>query len=224
MRVLAIILISIFAASACSSVTIDKDDVGLYQKCKVFKPLILPKMVSDANPRITKAFRKAIARWEMAVPVEFNVFDGMMGPRGSISVVMGGDNPFTMSFGGFILGYFSPGTQVLFFNHAMEEDVEHFSDDALYHTCLHELGHVLGLPHFIGKTDLEEGGVHDIVLPTKDEARKSIMYPYPADDVQRDLTPIEILMARHFLIHDLNFTSSMGNCNYGRKENQTGPF
>jgi hypothetical protein len=167
---------------------------------------------------------KAIDRWELSAPVDFKIIDEMYGPRGSISVNFGTYiSPFDPT-GLNILGFYNPEIHLLFFNEHMETDKENFSDDALYKTCLHELGHVLGLPHIVGKLDengketFDFGGGFDIVLPTKAEAKKCIMYPVSSDKEQTDLTEIEILWVRHALMHDLNLTSLLGTCNYEKDD------
>lgn len=215
-----ILLLLLIVLGACSNVSLNTDDLNLYCNSRIFKPLILPKEVSDKFPRITKQFNRAIRRWEMATPVELHVYDDFSGPRGSISVFFG--NYMNMlSVSNNILGFYSPNTKMLFFTDDMENE-ETYSDDAIYKTCLHELGHVLGLPHIIGKIDdngdfsYESGSGFDIVLPSKEDAEKCIMYPIAHDEDQTDLSPVEILWARHALMHDINLTSFLENCTYGK--------
>jgi hypothetical protein len=226
MRILAMLLVCL-AAVACSATLLTPDDMELYCHSRVFKPLILPKEIAEKHPRITKQLHKAMQRWELSAPVDFKIFEGQMGPRGSISVVFNpAVNPFIMMMPG-ILGLYNADAHYLFFNEEMEHNEKEFSDDSIYKTCLHELGHVLGLPHIVGKLD-EKGnpsfdfaGSFDIVLPTDEEARKCIMYPIASDKDQTDLSPVEILWVRHALMHDLNLTTFLGLCMYG-KENGVG--
>lgn len=223
MRILALLLAS-FILVACSTTLLTSDDLELYCHSRILKPLILPKEVADAYPRIFKQFMRAIDRWELSAPVDFKVIDDVYGPRGSISVGFGTYRSIFDPTGKNMLGFFDPEERILFFNERMENDTENFSDDSIYKTCLHELGHVLGLPHIVGKIDddgnttFESGGAFDIVLPTKAEAKKCIMYPISSDKDQEDLTEIEILWVRHALMHDLNLTTFLGACNYEKDE------
>jgi hypothetical protein len=223
MRILALLLVSLIAV-ACSVTLLTPDDLELYCHSRILKPLILPKAIAEAHPRMFKQFMRAIDRWELSAPVDFKIIDEMYGPRGSISVGFGTCVSIFDPTGMNILGFFNPEQHILFFNERMESDAANFSDDSIYKTCLHELGHVLGLPHIVGKLDddgnetFEAGGAFDIVLPTKAEAKKCIMYPVSNDKDQEDLTEIEILWVRHALMHDLNLTTFLGACNYEKDE------
>ena len=214
MRLFALLLL-IFVTTACSTI-FTSDDLGLYGKSKILKPLIFPKEIANANPRLSQALHKAIQRWEVSAPVCFLISDEVFGPRGSVSVIISSPDPGMLS----ILGYFSPERHSLFLNEYMETHPLDYSDEAIYKVCLHELGHLLGLPHIVGKIDEEGnssfqgGGAFDIVLPTKEEAERCIMYPVSNNDLETDLSPIEILWVRHALMHDLNLTSFLGTCIY----------
>jgi hypothetical protein len=223
MRILAALLLC-FTTLACSNVSLSKDDLSLYCKSRIYKPFILPKEVADAHPRIVKQLRAAMNRWEMSAPVDFHILDGMMGPIGSVSIIFGYYPTVYDLTGKNTLGFYNSDLKLLFFNEDQELNTEKFSDDSIYKTCLHELGHTLGLPHVIGKSD-ENGEIgffggrgFDIVLPTLEEAKKCIMFPVASDKEQRDLTPLEILWVRHALMHDLNLTSFLGNCFYEKDD------
>jgi hypothetical protein len=160
----------------------------------------------------------------MSVPVDFEIIDGMFGPIGSVSIVFGLYPTMSDPAGTNTLGFYNPDLHILFFNETEEQDEERFSDDSIYKTCLHELGHTLGVPHIIGRVNekgessFDHGRGFDIVLPTIEEAKKCIMFPVSKDSDQKDLSPIEILWARHFLMHDLNLTNFLGNCFYEKDD------
>ena len=216
MRILIIILTTLLTSACCFVGGSISDDVALYKNSRVLKPIIFPKELSEKFPKISKEFMRAVHRWEISTPVEFYVSQEIYGPRGSISVGIGFYPTMLDPEGKNTLGFYNPAQQYLFFN----ENLENSEDESVYKTCLHELGHVLGLPHIIGKIDEDGeknfvfGGAYDIVLPTKAEAKKCIMYPISCDEEQDDLTEIEILWVRHALMHDINLTSFVETCIY----------
>jgi len=219
MRVIAAVLLC-FTILSCSNLYISHNDMDLYCGSRIYKPFILPKEIEESHPRITKQLIRAMNRWAMSVPVDFHIISGMSGPVGSTSVVFGRYPTMSDPAGTNTLGFYNPELHLLFFNEEEEIDEKKFPDESIYKTCLHELGHVLGLPHIIGKVDnngklnFSGGRGFDIVLPTLKEARCCIMFPVEADKDQTDLSPIEILWARHALMHDLNLTSFLGTCFY----------
>ncbi len=219
MRILIAMLLC-FTFAACLATFLTPNDVTFSNHSKIYKPLLIPKEISDAHPRIIGQLIKAIHKWESVAPVELHIIYDYWGPRDSTAIVIDIQPTLADPTGDNLLGYYNPVTNVLFLNKNMETNLERFSENYLYRTCLHELGHLLGLPHIIGKLDddgketFDYGGCFDIVLSTKKEAKKCIMFPVASNSEENELSEIEIFWVRNSLMHDLNLTSLLGTCTY----------
>jgi hypothetical protein len=113
-----------------------------------------------------------------------------------------------------IVGLYDPYRRTILID--VKNNLDNDSDE-VFNICVHELGHAFGLPHVIGKVNTEDnelfkyGGVSDIVLPLDSDAQKCIMYPFTSEK-RLKLQTVEILWARHFLMHDMNLTACNTPC------------
>jgi len=68
-----------------------------------------------------------------------------------------------------------------------------------YAVSLHELGHMLGVPHVVGFD--EQGLTGYLVLDVGINAQKFVMYPKSiSKNPQKTLSPIEVMIAKHHLL------------------------
>ena len=207
MRILAILLALFLLVSCHSSQTVVSTDVALYLNCRIYKPLLISTQMSQEFPRIHAQMLRAIEEWEDVVPVDFHVRYGFAGPWGTILLNYKIPPEEAVEAAVYYLGLYNSNDPSIIINKKMEGDTEKFTDQVIFETCMHELGHALGLPHIIAqKPDgtYSSGKGRDIVLPTIKEAKQCIMFPTISGETDGRLKAIEILWAHHALMHDPN--------------------
>lgn len=152
-------------------------------------------------PQTWNAVLAALATWAAQVPVHFivHVQDGVtttqvMRESISIRLIDLQAPPYRKPTG--LLGLWVQTPPIIFLDADMLED----GPVAAVSVVLHELGHMLGVPHVINWN--EPGLTGFIVLPRGEDASASVMYPraIPGKD-QINLSEIEVAIARHTLIH-----------------------
>lgn len=162
------------------------------------------------SPNITKAFQAALNEWVEHLPLECLIFVEKSSPflfvpfgpditseqPGIVRVHMVDIHiaPYSMPVG--ILGYWNWKENALVLDKGMLEN----DPDKAYMVCLHELGHVLGLPHFVNQHDL--GALSGwIVIPDEFDAKQTVMCPVSSDSNKHaKLSQLEISLAQKNLL------------------------
>ena len=156
----------------------------------------------DKYPETWKNFEAAIQEWSKHVPVRWVVLieDPAMnylfqGRMGSIEVHLAdlqGEN-YNLSKG--LLGVWLASTDKILLD---ADFLETYS--RAFSVCLHELGHLLGVPHIVGFNEMGRSGF--VILPPGEIATNYVMYPNSVKDLpQKTLSSIEIDLAYNHLLH-----------------------
>lgn len=165
-----------------------------------------------ANPVMKKGLEDALTEWMNEVPIELcpmmdnkdaNTPYGMPSiadEPGIVRIHLANVNaaPYFMPEG--VLGFWDASHNLLVLDTGyLEKD-----PDMAYSVALHELGHVLGLPH-IENRNSPEALSGEIIVPDSTDASRMVMYPYydPTKDKRPHLTKLEIEIVREHLL-DLN--------------------
>lgn len=156
----------------------------------------------DQYPETWKHFQAALDEWRQHIPVRWVVLVedhalpfSISGRMDSIEVHMIDLQSDPYNLPNNLLGmWLSDGGKILL-------DADFLENDArAYSVCLHELGHMLGVPHIISFDELGYTGY--VVLPPEQDATNFVMYPSSvSNNPQKQLSPIEIGLAYHNLLH-----------------------
>jgi len=162
-------------------------------------------------PQTNIALAMALEEWRSHLPVRLSVMVEDPSPvaavfgftsysylnrYGIIEILMDDIQapPYNQPFG--VLGLWMPNeNRILLDADTLEQDPQ-----MAYSTALHELGHMFGLPHFVGMEEPVYSG--HIVLPADVDAQAYVMYPQQVTGKpQTVLSEIEIELARHMVLH-----------------------
>jgi len=114
-----------------------------------------------------------------------------------------------------LLGLWEPNNNRML----LDADTLEADPDLAYSVCLHELGHMFGVPHVVGYTQSAPTGF--LVLEEGIDARSYVMYPHNVKDQKQDkLSPVEITMAQQYILYYM--THSMGELKKDSCELTTG--
>lgn len=163
----------------------------------------------QAYPVITHALEEALSEWMHEVPIEIapmiddhdpSMPQGMptiADEPGVVRVHIASVNgpPYFMPPG--VLGFWDAATNLL----VLDTSYLEADPDMAYSVCLHELGHVLGLPH-IENRNSPYAISGEIIVPDDCDAARMVMYPmYDPDKNRRaHLTQLEIDIVRENIL------------------------
>jgi len=157
----------------------------------------------DQYPVTWENLQKAINEWTRHLPIRWIIFIeddanafSILGRVGAIEIHMADlqDGPYYLSDN--LIGLWVPSKgEILLDADGLEDNPER-----AYSVSLHELGHMFGVPHIIGFSEMGHTGF--VVLPEGHDATNYVMYPravllHP----QKTLSPIEIKLARQNLVY-----------------------
>lgn len=158
------------------------------------------------NPLMIKSFMDAVTEWSRHVPIRATFYfeeetpliwfiGGAAAPEkrpGVIKVVIADLQAIPYRAEEDIIGMWEFTQNRLLF------DIDYFRDnpDKAYTVALHEIGHMLGVPHFVNFKELALTGY--VVVPANDIAQNYIMYPViNSKSPQTQLSATEIRIALH---------------------------
>lgn len=156
----------------------------------------------DKYPETWKNFEAAIQEWSRHIPVRWIVLVedpaipfSVQGRLGSIEVHLTDLQSDDYNLADNLLGVWVPSADKIL----LDADVlETYS--RTFSVCLHELGHLLGVPHVVGFEELGRSGF--VILPPGEVATSYVMYPSSVKDLpQKKLSSIEIGLAYDHLLH-----------------------
>lgn len=156
------------------------------------------------SPVVINAFIDAVTEWSKHIPIRATFYFEnepsiwALGQKitadrvGIIRIVVADLQKPPYNTDPNVIGLWSSSRNRLLF------DVDFFENNPTkaYAVALHELGHMFGLPHFIGSDEF--GYTSYIVVPSTEDAQNYVMYPSSIKDKSQDiLSPIEIEIAKH---------------------------
>jgi hypothetical protein len=156
----------------------------------------------DKYPETWKNFEAAIQEWSRHIPVRWVVLIedpampySVQGRIGSVEVHLADLQSDDYNLPENLLGAWVAGADKILLD---ADSLETYS--RAFSVCLHELGHLLGVPHIVGFEDLGRSGF--VILPPGEIATGYVMYPNSVKDLpQKKLSSIEIDLAYNHLLH-----------------------
>lgn len=157
----------------------------------------------DQYPITWENLRKALTEWSTHVPVRWTIltedpttFVSVENRIGAIQIHMADMQGPEYELSRKLLGIWQPHLGRIIIDADFLED----NPDRAYAVSLHELGHMFGIPHVIGLTEIGFTGF--IVLPEGADPTDYVMYHKAViEKSQTTLSPIEIKLARHNVLY-----------------------
>lgn len=167
-----------------------------------FEILFFESQISE-YPNAYEAFMRAMTEWSLHVPVRWVFLTEPTNSSFSIShrvgliSVMFVDMTDPLFAYGSLIGLWDHEDQRILIDGKKLEDYP----DKAYSVALHEIGHMLGVPHVMSMKDFQ-GYTGFIVLPENVDAENFVMFPRAiANKPQQVLSSIEVEIAHHNLVH-----------------------
>src|SRR6185436_3031354 len=175
-----------------------------------FNFVIFEKEIAD-NPMIAEAFSKALKEWVSNLPVECIIFQekensfpfisfgsaAISSQQGIIKVHIIDVHAEPYNLPPPVLGFWSWEDNIL----ALDKNALSIDPDRAYAVCMHELGHIFGLEHFVNTHNLEAQSGY-IVVSDNFPASKLVMYPLSSEDnIHAKLSNLEIELAKKNLLN-----------------------
>ncbi|MCV0439714.1 MAG: hypothetical protein K5880_13895 [Hydrogenophaga sp.] len=157
----------------------------------------------DQYPVVWENLQKAIDEWSSHLPIRWIIFFedssndfSILGRIGAIEIRMADMQAAPYHLSDNLLGMWQPHRGRIL----LDADYLEQNPEKAYSVSLHEMGHMFGLPHIIGFSEMGHTGF--IVLPEGHDATNYVMYPRSiVDKPQKSLSPIEIKLARQNLVY-----------------------
>ena len=161
--------------------------------------LMAPKSETVAYPETWAAFNRATDEWAKHLPIRWIVveqFEDMPIPAELHSaIVVRLTNLEAEEFSSSILGVWNPYAEAIM----LSADKLESKPSQAYSVRLHELGHMIGLPHFVNYDEIGRTGF--IAVHPSVEAEDFVMYPNAVKGRdQIELSPLEISLAKQHLV------------------------
>ena len=157
----------------------------------------------DQYPVAWENLQKAINEWSSHLPIRWIIFHeddsnafSILDRVGAIEIRLADiqDVPYNLSDN--LIGLWQPHRGRIL----LDADALEINPERAYSVALHELGHMFGVPHIIGFSEMGHTGF--VVLPEGHDATNYVMYPRAVQEhPQKELSPIEIKLARQNLLY-----------------------
>jgi len=186
---------------------------------------ILTHESTQSNYPVTyTAIDRALKEWEKHVPVKFDVYMELENPPFGITGITRSLSPVRIIIGDLqspqmgyehldrVVGLWDPVQQRLLF----DGDTLEIDSEMAYIVALHEVGHMLGVPHIVSDT---EEFVFNGYIRVKDNASGYVMYPNVGNSQTGELSQIEIDIATNHVKHHMTGDSvgfGVDGCRYHR--------
>jgi hypothetical protein len=168
---------------------------------------VLYRSEVDAYPQAKKGFEEAIQEWCKYLPLDckITIIDDVTPylpsiqrqlPGGCIEVRLAASGGPEFKLPHQIIGLWQSNINTLLLNGPFLEKNPEYAK----RTALHELGHMLGLPHIVNSKD-EDTQSGYIVVPDEIDAKKFIMYPTLLPGANEDLSELEIHLAQERILN-----------------------
>ncbi len=156
------------------------------------------KQETEQYPQMWAAMQRALEEWSLHIPVHFKVHVLSVHARAkgiAIRLTDLASTEFRLSDDFLGIWYVKNGVGFI----GLDDKLEDYPELA-FSTSLHELGHMLGLPHLTGREDTSYTGW--ILLPPGVDAENYVMYPRRVPGKpQSQLSEVEIELAHHTLVY-----------------------
>ena len=156
-------------------------------------------------PATWEKVQAALEEWSNMTPMRYIVFEDIDYIPQSITIHLDDLSSPRWGFPDQYLGMWRPDESTIL----LDADFLETDPTKAYSVALHEIGHMLGVPHVIGFYEVGPTGF--VILPEGEDAFGYVMYPRGVDGYnQAILSDLEIMFARHHLMHyitrpDVNF-------------------
>ena len=165
--------------------------------------LIVFQKEIDRYPETWENFNAAIQEWSQHVPVRWVVFNedhdlpySLKGRIHAIEVHLADLQGISYGMPDELLGLWDSGRSRIL----LDADSLENNPNQAYSVSLHEIGHMLGVPHVVGFDDVGNTGF--VVLPKGYDAPSFVMYPHAVKgQPKKALSTLEIGFAFHHLLH-----------------------
>jgi len=225
--ILAAVVIAVAACIPTRTLTVDENKPlshpGSLPTYRINLNMISYEKYAEQYPNIHAAVNRAINEWEKRVPIDFSVIMEPKDPKFGVSGFYSFLSPIKIIATDVhdpAIGFESIPTMVglwdaengrLLLDDSLEED-----PDVAYAVALHELGHLLGLPHIVSP---DEFLTYNGQIVVEENAEDYVMFPRLVEDAPVELSELEIKMATEYVTHHLTSGSmrlSVDNCLHQR--------